>query len=299
MKINPWLILKGAAMGAADVIPGVSGGTIAFMTGIYNQLIESLKSIDHKSIATLMKGDIKGFWKAINGNFLLQVFSGILFSIFTLARLMQYLLINHPIPLWSFFFGLIAWSAILILKDVKEWGISCYLTLFAGIATAAYISLVSPAETTTGWWFIYITGVIAICAMILPGISGSFILLLMGKYAFMMQAIKEFNIPVMLIFIAGAATGLILFSHILSWLLKKHYKQTIILLAGFMTGSLVKVWPWKATSEILPQITHPVLPGQYQLHTGANPQILHAIIFMAIGAAIIIVIEFAAKSMRK
>lgn len=291
--------IKGVAMGAADVIPGVSGGTIAFMTGIYAELITSLKSIDHKSLKYLIKGDIGGFWRQINGNFLLSVFTGVLISIFSLARLMQYLLINHPVPLWSFFLGLIAASAVFILRDVKEWKIWHFFALFAGIAIAAWISLVSPAQTTDAGWFIFLSGMVAICAMILPGISGSFILLLMGKYVFMMTAIKELNIPVMVIFISGAVVGLIAFSHFLSWLLKKYYTQTIALLAGFMVGSLVKVWPWKAESVIYEGIFHPVLPSHYQTITETNPQLLQAVIFTIIGAALVFTIEIIAKSLRK
>lgn len=291
--------VKGVAMGAADVIPGVSGGTIAFMTGIYQELIDSLKSIDLNSVKILLRGDIKSFWSHINGNFLVAVFSGVLFSVFTLARLMQYLLINHPIPLWSFFMGLIAASAIFILRGIDKWGLSHYLSLFIGIAIAVWISLVSPSETTEEWWFIFLSGSIAICAMILPGISGSFILLLMGKYAFMMQAIKELNIPVILIFLSGAVIGLISFSHFLSWLLKRYYKQTITLLAGFMIGSLLKVWPWKTLSERFEGIDYPVLPSQFEAITGSSPHLISAVIFFFIGLSIVFTIEIASKAMHK
>ena len=290
---------KGIAMGAADVIPGVSGGTIAFMTGIYEELIFSLKSIDLKSLSLLFKGDIKGFWKAINGNFLVAVFSGVLLSIFTLARLMQYLLINHPIPLWSFFFGLIIASALFILRHIEKWKISYVIALIIGIAIAVWICLVSPSETTDAWWFIFVSGMIAICAMILPGISGSFILLLMGKYAFMMTAIKEFNIPIIIVFAAGAVIGLLAFSHILFWLLKKYYKQTIALLAGFMAGSLVKVWPWKIESLTYTGIDYPALPSHFEQHTGIDPQLPYAIAFVLIGFGLVFAIEYIAKAMQK
>lgn len=291
--------LKGIAMGAADVIPGVSGGTIAFMTGIYEELIFSLKSIDFKSLSLLFKGDIKGFWKAINGNFLVALFSGVLVSIFTLARLMQYLLINHPIPLWSFFFGLIIASALFILRDIEKWKISYVIALLVGIAIAVWICLVSPSETTNAWWFIFVSGMIAICAMILPGISGSFILLLMGKYAFMMTAIKEFNIPIIIVFAAGAVIGLLAFSHVLSWLLKKYYKQTIALLAGFMAGSLVKVWPWKIESLTYTGINYPALPSHFEQYTGINAQLPYAIAFVLIGFGLVFAIEYIAKAMQK
>ncbi len=293
------LSLKGIAMGAADVIPGVSGGTIAFMTGIYEELIFSLKSIDLKSLSLLFKGDIKGFWKAINGNFLVALFSGVLLSIFTLARLMQYLLINHPIPLWSFFFGLIVASALFILRDIDKWKITYVITLLVGIAIAVFISLVSPSETTNAWWFIFVSGMIAICAMILPGISGSFILLLMGKYAFMMTAIKELDIPIIIVFATGAIIGLLAFSHVLSWLLKKYYKETIALLAGFMAGSLVKVWPWKIPSLNFEGIDYPSLPSHFEHYTGIDAQLPLAIAFVLIGFGVVFAIEYIAKAMQK
>jgi len=291
--------LKGIAMGAADVIPGVSGGTIAFMTGIYEELIFSLKSIDLKSLTLLFKGDIKGFWKAINANFLVAVFSGVLISVFTLARLMQYLLIYQPIPLWSFFFGLIIASALFILRHIEKWKLSYVVSLLVGITIAVWISLVSPSETTNAWWFIFVSGMIAICAMILPGISGSFILLLMGKYAFMMTAIKEFNIPIIIIFAAGAVIGLLAFSHVLSWLLKRYYKQTIALLAGFMAGSLVKVWPWKIPSLNFEGIDYPTLPSHFEQYTGIDSQLPYAITFLIIGFGLVFAIEYIAKAMQK
>jgi len=299
--MNKYLLtsIKGVAMGAADVIPGVSGGTIAFMTGIYEELITSIKSIDFSAIKTLLKGDIRSFWRQINGNFLAAVFSGVLLSIFTLARLMQYLLVYHPIPLWSFFMGLIAASAIFILREIDKWGLVNILSLMIGVIIAGMICLVSPTETTDAWWFIFVTGAIAICAMILPGISGSFMLLLMGKYAFMMNAIKEFNIPVMLVFISGAVIGLISFSHFLSWLLKKYYKATIALLAGFMIGSLIKVWPWKIPSDRFEGIDYPALPSQFETLTNTSPQLLSAIIFTIVGLSIVFAIEFISKAMKK
>jgi putative membrane protein len=168
-----------------------------------------------------------------------------------------------------------------------------------GVLIAGMICLVSPTETTDAWWFIFVTGAIAICAMILPGISGSFMLLLMGKYAFMMNAIKEFNIPVMLVFISGAVIGLISFSHFLSWLLKKYYKATIALLAGFMIGSLIKVWPWKIPSDKFEGIDYPALPSQFESLTNTSPQLLSAIIFTIVGLSIVFAIEFISKAMKK
>ncbi len=241
---------KGICMGAADVIPGVSGGTIAFLMGIYEELINSIKSVNLTSLKLLLSGRIAEFWKAVNGTFLLSVFLGVLISIFSLARLMQYLLVHEPIPLWSFFFGLILASSVFVLKEIDKWNLCNILSLLIGIAAASYICLVSPSQTPEAYWFIFLSGAIAICAMILPGISGSFILLLLGKYHFIMQAITEFNVPVITVFGIGAVIGILAFSHFLSWLLKNYYMATIAMLAGFMIGSLIKVWPWKEQTVV-------------------------------------------------
>ena len=198
-------------MGAADVIPGVSGGTIAFMTGIYEELINSIKSINLSALRLLLTGKFRSFWKTINGNFLLSVVTGIIISIFSLAKLMQFLLVNYPIEIWSFFFGLILSSTIFILRDIKGFKWYDAVTLALGIGTGALICLVSPSHTPDALWFIFLCGVIAICAMILPGISGSFILLLMGKYVFMMEAVSRFDLLTLLIFALGAIIGIISF----------------------------------------------------------------------------------------
>lgn len=299
MKKYLLLVLKGIGMGAADVVPGVSGGTIAFITGIYEELVGSIKSINGSAIKELLKGNFTAFWKMINGSFLISVFAGILISVLSLARLMQYLLHNHPVQIWSFFMGLIAYSAIYVLKDVKKWGVSSFLTLLFGIGAAAFISLVSPASTTEAYWFIFLSGMIGICAMILPGISGSFILLLLGKYQFIMQAISDLNIPVLIVFAAGALIGIISFSHFLSWLLNKYYSQTICLLSGFMVGSLIKVWPWKLASGAIESIDKPVSPAAFNAATGIDPMLTSAIIFAIIGASLVFIIEFIAKYMQK
>ncbi|MDD3300425.1 MAG: DUF368 domain-containing protein [Bacteroidales bacterium] len=292
------LIIKGIAMGAADVVPGVSGGTIAFMTGIYEKLISSIKSIDHIAFGLLLKGNIKLFWEKINGSFLISVFGGVMISILSLARLMEYLLVNHPIPLWSFFFGLIIASSFFILKHIEKWNLATFISLIAGIAIAVWISIVSPAQTTEALWFVFLSGMVAICAMILPGISGSFILLLMGKYAFMMTAIKDFDFVVILVFVAGAAIGIISFSHFLSWLLKRFYSFTIAILSGFMAGSLVKVWPWKTQSLRFEGLDYPTSPSNYEMLSGNDPQIVWAVIFLSSGVLLVLTIEFIAKKMR-
>lgn len=296
MKRYLILLIKGIAMGAADVIPGVSGGTIAFLSGIYQELIDSLRSINFNSISLLLKGKFKQFWSEINGNFLLSLFGGILLSIFSLARVMHYLLLEHPIPLWSFFLALIAASSFIILKGEKLYRKGGVVWLLVGFVIALYISLATPAESSEAMWFIFISGVIAICAMILPGISGSFILLLLGKYSYMIGALKEFNIPVILVFGIGASTGLILFSQFLSWLLKRFYRQTIALLVGFMMGSLLKVWPWKILrGSQFSGLDWPASPNQYSAITGQNPQLLSAFIFFVLGLLLVYSVEMVRK----
>ncbi len=277
--------LKGIGMGASDVVPGVSGGTIAFITGIYEELIHSIKSVNGEALKLILKFKFIDFWKKINGNFLLAVFSGILISIFSLAHLIEHLLTNHPVYIWSFFFGLIVASVIYIIKDIKKWNLSIVLSLIVGFVLAFWITTITPAETSTSSWFIFLSGSIAICAMILPGISGSFILVLLGKYQYILSAVTEFKISVIAIFAAGAVVGLISFSNLLSWLLKKFRFQTIALLAGFMGGSLNKIWPWKETlesftdrhGELQPLIQRNILPSDTSLNSDFYPAILIAV----------------------
>lgn len=289
---------KGMCMGAADVIPGVSGGTIAFIMGIYAELLDSIKSVNGEALKLLLKGKIGAFWKHINGTFLASLFAGILISVFSLAKLMKYLLEFHPVPLWSFFFGLILASAVYILKGLDKWSIRNIISLLVGVAIGAFICLASPGQTPDALWFIFLSGAIAICAMILPGISGSFILLLLGKYAFVMEAVSTLNIPVLVVFATGACVGIVCFSHFLSWLLKKFYMLTIALLSGFMIGSLLKVWPWKVPGA-QEGFDYPALPGTFEQVTGADPQLLMSIGFMVLGLAIVLLIEFMAAKGEK
>ena len=211
---------------------------------------------------------------------------------------MKYLLEFHPVPLWSFFFGLILASAVYILKGLDKWSIRNIISLLVGVAIGAFICLASPGQTPDALWFIFLSGAIAICAMILPGISGSFILLLLGKYAFVMEAVSTLNIPVLVVFAAGACIGIVCFSHILSWLLKKFYMLTIALLSGFMIGSLLKVWPWKVPGA-QEGFDYPALPGTFEQVTGADPQLLMSIGFMVLGLAIVLLIEFMAAKGEK
>ena len=298
--------LKGMAMGAADVVPGVSGGTIAFITGIYGELLYSIKSVDLTAMKLLFTGRFRQFWTKVNGNFLASLIAGIAVSIFSLAKLMKWLLENEPIGTWSFFFGLIIASALLVSRQVTKWNAGPIISLVAGIAIGYVITALSPTSTPDTWWFIILSGAIAICAMILPGISGSFILLLLGKYYYIMTAVSEFNIPVLLLFAVGAVAGIISFSHVLSWLLKNFYNVVVALLMGFMVGSLNKVWPWKQTLETYtdshgvaqPLVEANVLPSTYAGLYG-DAHLMQSILWCVAGLALIFVIEYAGKAVEK
>ena len=300
------LTLKGMAMGAADVVPGVSGGTIALITGIYEELIFSIKSINLKALKLLLSGRPAAFWKAINGSFLLSVLLGIAISIFSLAKGLTFLLHHYPILVWSFFFGLIVASAIYVARTIKAWNAGAVIAGIAGIVIAYFITVISPAEANTTWFYIFFSGMIAICAMILPGISGSFILVLLGMYQFILGAVVDLNIPVLLVFVAGAAIGIIGFSNVLSWLLKKFHTLTIALLAGFMVGSLNKIWPWKEVTEsfidrhgeVRPLAEKNILPATYENLTGNESLLWGAIFFLVVGFVLIFVIEAASKKKR-
>lgn len=286
-------------MGGADVIPGVSGGTVAFISGIYDELLHSLKSIDIEALRLLGTFKIKEFWKKINGNFLITLLAGIVTSLLSLAKLMTHWLETYPIQVWSFFFGLILVSAPLVLREIKKWSTGVVISFLIGIVVAYFVTILSPTTTTDSLWFIFICGAVAICAMILPGISGAFVLLLIGKYEFMVRALIEFNIPVIIVFVVGCAIGLVSFSRLLSWILDNFHNATVGLLAGFMLGSLNKVWPWKVVTAYrfdsagtqVPAFDKSVLPGEYFSATGNDPKILLAILMVALGACIIVVLE--------
>ena len=256
---NIMVAVKGACMGAADVIPGVSGGTIAFIMGIYDDFVGSLASINGEAVRMLLKGQFKAFWKHINGSFLLSLAVGIGISVITLAGLMQYVLEWYPIQTWAFFFGLITASSIFIIRGISGWGWREILMLAAGCVLGVTVCTLSPTQTPDAFWFIFLSGALAICAMILPGISGSFILLILGKYQFIMSAISGLvsgvnvgqNLLILSVFGIGAIIGILSFSKFLHWLLARWQKPTMIVLAGFIIGSLVKVWPWNNKDAIV------------------------------------------------
>lgn len=309
MKFSRYIVLalKGCAMGMADVVPGVSGGTIAFISGIYEELLDSIRSVDATALRLLLRFRLAEFWRHINGRFLLPVLLGIAVAIFSLARLMTYLLTNHPIAIWSFFFGLIVASALLVARQIGRWDWRTVLAFAVGAAAAWWITVATPAETPDDWGFVMLSGAIAICAMILPGISGAFILLLLGKYQYIMHAVGEFDIPVIAVFVIGAAAGIISFSHLLSWLLKHWHDVTVAVLMGFMVGSLNKVWPWKETVETYldshgvaqPLVQNNIAPGTFEQLTGQPSLLVQAILLGIVGFLVIYGIELVARMIVK
>ena len=283
--------LKGFGMGAANVVPGVSGGTIALLTGIYPTLVACLDSLTAKETWTnLLHGKLKDFWKCINGNFLVALFVGVIVSVFSLAKLMTYVLEYYPILTWAFFFGLILASSWMMFRDIKGWGIKEVLFTVVGVVLGVTVCTLSPTETPDNYLFIFICGAVSVCTMILPGISGSFVLLIFGKYNYIMDAISELNIPVLAVFAIGCAAGLLAFAKLLRWLLDRWEKQTMLVLLGFVIGSLVKVWPWNDMQAIT----------EAQILRGGTPtpvemQIPGAIICCIAGIALVLVLEMSGK----
>lgn len=287
--------LKGFGMGAANVVPGVSGGTIALLTGIYQDIINSLNSLTEKSTwKSLFSGRLGEFWKCINGNFLLALLVGVTISIFSLAKLMTWLLAYYPILTWAFFFGLILASAFSMFRDIKDWKFSDVLFVLCGAGLGVAVCTLSPTSTPDDLWFIFVCGALAICTMILPGISGSFILLILGKYDYIMQAVTDLNIPVLLAMALGCLVGILAFSKFLHWLLGKWEKQTMIVLLGFVIGSLIKVWPW---------YDHEVLMQAQMLRGGAadvlDLQILGAVLSCVAGVALVVVLDVLGRKSSK
>ena len=300
--------LKGLAMGAVEVVPGVSSGTIALIAGIYEELLSTIKNFP-VAVKGLFKNklDLKLFWKNANGNFLLALFLGMGTGVLSLAKLTKYALENYPVPMWAFFFGLVLASVWFVLREVGKWKLNYFALFVVGVVAGFLITILSPAETPEDLWFIFLSGAIAICAMMLPGISGSFMLLILGKYQYVLTALTEGNIPVILTFIFGAAIGIILFSHFLSWLLKNYHAITIFFLGGVMFGSLNKIWPWKKvvetvvkpSGEIVPIVENNILPATYTELTGEPSQIFYAIIMFVVGLSIIFIIDGIARKIKE
>ena len=294
MKNALLLYIKGIAMGAADVVPGVSGGTIAFITGIYDELLRSIGAIPGAALL-LIRGRVREAWKAANANFLLILLGGIFTSVLSLAKLISYLLESHPIPIWSFFFGLILVSVHLVGKEIQRWDLSRVIGLILGVAFAYVITVAAPVQWSSSSLSLFFAGAIAICAMILPGISGSFILVLLGLYPVILAAVKDLDVAVLGTFAAGCLVGILSFARILSWMLQRWRDLTLAFLTGLMLGSLNKVWPWKevltwrinSQGERTPVLEQNLSPDSFASITGQDPQLLLALL-MAVGGIVLV-----------
>lgn len=276
--------VKGFFMGAANVVPGVSGGTIALLTGIYSRIINAIDALMRISNwKLLLKGDLKAFWKAVEGRFLLALGIGVVASVFTLAKLMEYVLANHPVQTWAFFFGLILASVYYMLRDIKNLKWLDAVQVFAGLVLGLVVCTLTPTKTPDTMWFIFICGAIAVCTMILPGISGSFILVILGKYDYIMRAVSALDLPTLFVFALGCVVGILAFAKFLHWLLARYERSTMLVLIGFVLGSLVKVWPWNDLSLI----------PDGQLH------IASAVIWCFTGLALIVAVELLSRKQGK
>ncbi len=291
------LTIKGFCMGAADVVPGVSGGTMAFILGIYQELITSIRSLDVFFAKKIFKGQFKKAFQHTRWPFLFAIAVGILTAIFSIAQLISWLLDTHPVLIWSFFFGLVLASVIYICKEFENWGFSVVVWMMFGTLSAFYIVGQIPAKTPETIWFLFFSGALAICAMILPGISGAFILVLLGKYAYVLNAVKNHDYLTLLVVAAGALFGLITFVRILHWLFEKYQQITIAVLAGLMLGSLRKIWPFKKSLSTLKGVNevnifsshHNVIPGEF------NQEVILALALMLIGILAVASLNFMAK----
>lgn len=289
------LVFKGMAMGAADVIPGVSGGTIAFISGVYEELIATLNSINLNSLKTLKLQGVSATWKKINGNFLLALFGGILLSILSLSKLVAWLLHEEPVLLWAFFFGLVLASIIFVLKKINQWNSAVFLGLILGGVFAYQLTQLNALGNSDSNWYLFLSGAIAICAMILPGISGAFILVILGSYANVLQALNDKDIAKITIFMTGALIGILSFSRLLKWLFKRFKNMTLAVLTGFMIGALSKIWPWKKTLSFRENSDGISVPLKEQciapFSFDGDPQILSAIGLMLFGFLMIFFLE--------
>jgi putative membrane protein len=297
---------KGLAMGAADVVPGVSGGTIAFITGILDPLLDGIRRINPSLIGVIRQKGVKAAFMEINGPFLVAVFGGILTSIFSLAKLISWLLLTHPIPVWSFFFGLILFSVAHMLKQVQGFTWARAGLFIIGVAFAWMITVLHPIEIQVSYLSFFFAGAIAICAMILPGISGSFILLLLGLYPAVLAAAKGFQLDFLACFGFGAVLGLLSFSHLLSALLRKFHNGTLVFLTGLMLGTLGKIWPWKQVltwrtnshGEQVPLLEQNLSPMRFEQATGQDALLGVAIASLVFGIVLVWALEkFAAHGL--
>ncbi|PID89955.1 MAG: DUF368 domain-containing protein [Bacteroidetes bacterium] len=285
--------LKGIAMGSADVVPGVSGGTIALLVGIYDELITSISNAGSKELFQVFRrGGLAAYWEKVHGGFLLALILGVGTALFSLAKLIGHLLDTYPEYVWSFFLGLILASILFVGREVERWGAKQLTALVLGVVAGWYISTASPLAAGGGGSFLgyFAAGAVAICAMVLPGISGSFILLLLGKYRAILEAIHSLELEVLLPVGLGAAIGLLSFARLLSWLLARWRSTTMATLTGFIIGAIVRVWPWQLPSPEVEGLVEAVSPAQYQA-AGLEVHWLATIALICLGFGVVLLLE--------
>ena len=290
-------------MGAADIVPGVSGGTIAFITGIYFRLLEAINAVPGAVFKDLFRGRLGAFWQACDGTFLSTLLVGILVSIVTLASAISFLLVEYPILIWSFFFGLILASVWHIGRQARHYRAALLIPLAVGIVAAWWITTLSVGQVNPSALAFFAAGAVAICAMILPGISGSFILVIIGMYAPVLAAIKSFDIAFLLLFMAGCLVGLLSVARLITWAFHKHHDPVLALLTGFMIGALNKVWPWKETlswrtnsaGEQVPLSELSISPGAFADIAGQDPQVVMAVVMVVAGIVLVLLVEWFGK----
>ena len=281
-------------MGAADVVPGVSGGTIAFISGIYRELISTISNVNTGLLKTWKEDGFSAMWKELNGNFIVALLSGILFSVFTLMRVANFLLEHHPILIWSFFFGLVLASIFYVGKQIPKWNFNVFLFLVISAAIALYITMLPPMTTAASYLYLFLSGAIAICAMILPGISGAFILVLLGAYKTISEAVHDFNFKTLGVVALGAVVGLLSFSRLLKWLFAHHSTLTLAALTGFIAGSLNKIWPWKRTLETAEYGDKSIVIREESVmpwNFDSEPHTMQAVFLMLAGFLVILILE--------
>ncbi len=304
MKQNLYTLFKGIAMGAANVVPGVSGGTIALITGIFERLIDAIKSFNLKAAKLLLSFKFKEFAGYTDLYFLIALFSGVFIAIITLAKLFDFLFTNYPVYIWSYFFGLVLASVYFVGKTISKWSWSVILTFLVGTALAIIISVLNPAKESSNFIYLMLCGVVAMCSMILPGLSGSFVLILMGNYQLVMiDAVNNMDFGILIPVVIGAVVGLIAFSHILSWVFKRYRDQTISLLTGFILGSVSILWPWQkaiylkdTAGELILKKGEPIVEHYSRfLPESFDQQVIFAIVFAILGIVTIWAVEKAAE----
>ncbi len=294
------IALVGFLMGSADVVPGVSGGTIAFICGIYERLLNGIKSFDLTTLRLVLRGDLKGAWDRVPVAFFVALGGGLLIAVLSMAKVLEHLLVNHPAELWSFFFGLVLGSIVFLARETWQWG-PLDFALFAAFAIGTWFLVgMQATQTPPGLPFVFLAGAIAICAMILPGISGSYLLLIMGKYQEILSAVNDRDVVTVGVFCAGIATGILSFVRIVSWMLKHHRHATLIALTGVMAGALRTLWPWKETvstrinsaGEEVPLIQTNIMPG-------AEANVGLALALLVAGGIAVLLIERLARAEKR